>query len=68
MSDENAPKRSRPQPHPGDLVWGAIAIAATLNINKRQAFFLLEKKRIPARKIGGRWCASRAKILEACGG
>ena len=42
-----------------DLLWGAEAIGHALDINARKAFHLLEKKAIPAKKVGGRWVASR---------
>ena len=67
VSTETPSNDTRPKPEPSDLVWGATGIAEVLNVNRRQAFFLLENKRIPARKIGGRWCASRARLLEHCG-
>jgi hypothetical protein len=42
-----------------DLLWGAEAIGKALDVNPRKAFHLLEKKAIPAKKVGGRWVASR---------
>jgi hypothetical protein len=45
-----------------ELLWGAEAIGAALNINARRAFYLLETKAIPAKKIGGRWVASRTGL------
>ena len=48
-----------------DVVWGAAAIGAVINRTERQAFYLLESSNLPAKKIGGLWCASRAKLLEA---
>jgi hypothetical protein len=42
-----------------DLLWGAEAIGKALDVNARKAFHLLEKKAIPAKKVGGRWVASR---------
>jgi hypothetical protein len=52
---------------PSDIVWGAGAIAKVLNLTERQAFHLLESGKLPAKKTG-RWSASRAKLLESCGG
>jgi len=41
------------------MVWGAAAIGAALNLTERQAFFQLEAGRIPgARKFGRNWGAS----------
>jgi hypothetical protein len=47
-----------------DLLWGAAAIAATLNRTARQTFHLLEAGELPARKVGGRWVASRKALRE----
>lgn len=48
-----------------DLIWGATAIGQVLSLkNRRQAFYLLETGAIPARKVGGQWVASRAKLRE----
>ena len=45
-----------------DLVWGAQAIAEEINVSVRRAFDLMEKGKIPAKKVGGRWVADRAKL------
>ena len=45
-----------------DLIWGVAGIATEINRNARQTFHLLENGRLPARKVGGRWCASRAGL------
>jgi hypothetical protein len=66
-TEEKPAKSPRPTYEPADLVWGAEGVAQVLGLNKRQAFFLLEKKKIPAKKVGGRWCVSRSRLLEACG-
>jgi len=42
-----------------DLIWGADAIANELGVNLRQAFYLLDKGEIPAKKVGRKWCTSR---------
>lgn len=42
-----------------DLIWGVRGIAAATGLTPRQAFHQLENGRLPARKIGGRWCSSR---------
>lgn len=47
-----------------DLVWGAEAIGDLLGITTRRAFHLLGQNAIPARKIGGRWVAARARLRE----
>jgi hypothetical protein len=48
-----------------DLVWGARDIARVLGRSERSTFHLLESGHLPARRVGGRWCASRQKLLEA---
>lgn len=50
-----------------ELIWGAERIAAELNVTKRRAFYLLELGEIPARKVGGRWCVSRAALRRHFG-
>jgi hypothetical protein len=42
-----------------DLLWGVKPISEEINRSERQTFHLLENGRLPAKKIGGRWCASR---------
>jgi len=42
-----------------DILWGAAAIAAEIGLNVRQCFYLLETGKIPAKKVGRKWCASR---------
>jgi hypothetical protein len=51
-----------------DLVWGCAAIAAVIHRNQRQTFYLLESGRLPARKVGRLWAASRKKLLAAITG
>ena len=48
-----------------DVLWGADEIGRTIGKPIRATFHLLEAGHLPARKIGGRWCASRRKLLEA---
>ena len=45
-----------------DLVWGAHAIGREIDRSPRQAFYLLETRQIPAKKVGGRWVAVRRKL------
>jgi hypothetical protein len=45
-----------------DLLWGTKAISDEIARSPRQTHYLLENSRLPARKIGGRWCASRAAL------
>jgi hypothetical protein len=56
-----------------DTLQGAAAIAVFLGKTERQTNHLLEKKQIPAFKLGGRWhmrkttCAAYVQRLEAEG-
>jgi hypothetical protein len=45
-----------------DLLWGVDAIAAEINRSPRQTYHMLAKGALPARKVGNRWVASRAKL------
>lgn len=58
-SDRNGTASSTRDLH---LLWGAEAIGAEIGVGVRRTFHLLEKGAIPARKVGGRWVADRAKL------
>jgi hypothetical protein len=61
-------KRNAPAYEPSDIVWGAAAIGRVIGKSERAAFHLLESKKLDsAKKVGGRHCASRAKLLAECG-
>lgn len=47
-----------------EFVWGATAIGAVIGAEASKTFFLLKTKQIPARKVGGRWVASRDRLRE----
>ncbi len=50
--------------HPlsGDLCWGADAIAKEIGRSRQATFHLLAIGELPAKKVGGRWCASRSRL------
>ena len=60
------------KPNLGDdvqMIWGAVAIGAALNLNPRQAFLQLEAGWIPgARKFGRKWGASGAVLRRVLTG
>jgi hypothetical protein len=61
------------KPNLGDdelqMIWGAAAIGAALNLNTRQAFLHLEAGRVPgARKFGRKWVASGAVLRRVLTG
>ena len=45
-----------------DILRGAERIGAYLGLNVRQAFHLLEKGELPAKKIGGRWVTTKQQL------
>jgi hypothetical protein len=47
-----------------DLIWGVAGIGRAIGRNQRQTFHMLENGRLPAKKIGGRWVASRAGLQQ----
>jgi hypothetical protein len=51
-----------------DVIWGCDAIGRVINRTARATFHLLENGRLPARKVGGRWVASRKKLLDTLAG
>lgn len=46
-------------------VWGASEIGKLLNRSRRQIYHLLETGVIDARKIGGTWVSTRARLLRS---
>ena len=50
-----------------DLVWGAEGLARELGINRRRAFYLLQKRLVPARKLGALWVISRNALRRHLG-
>jgi hypothetical protein len=46
-----------------DLIWGCSAIAKAIGRSERSTFHLLERQLLPAKRVGGRWVASRKKLL-----
>jgi hypothetical protein len=48
----------------GDLLWGVQSIANEIDRTERQTFHLLETGRLPARKVGGRWCSTRTRLRK----
>jgi hypothetical protein len=65
---DKTPTKTKRQPKPSDIVWGAADIGRVIGISERAAFHLLENKKLKsAKKVGGRHCGSRAKLLEECG-
>ncbi|NMG39911.1 DNA-binding protein [Chelativorans sp. ZYF759] len=48
-----------------ELVWGANSIAKFIGRTDRQTFHMLNAGLLPAKKIGDRWVASKAKLIAA---
>lgn len=46
-----------------DLIWEVTEIAKLIGRNERQTFHLLNSGQLPAKKVGGRWVASRQKLI-----
>jgi|GraSoiStandDraft_4_1057263.scaffolds.fasta_scaffold2115641_2 hypothetical protein len=51
-----------------DLIWGAAAIARAIGQTERATYHLLANELLPAKRVGGRWVASRRKLLAALTG
>jgi hypothetical protein len=50
-----------------DVIWGCAEIAAFIKRTNRQTLYMLEMGFIPARKVGGKWCASKRALRQALG-
>ncbi|MGU3399177.1 DNA-binding protein [Brucellaceae bacterium D45D] len=46
-----------------ELIWGINAIARLIGRTDRQAFHMASTGQIPAKKVGGRWCAERGELV-----
>lgn len=51
-----------------DLIWEVDAIAHVIRRPRRATYHLLATNQLPARKIGGRWCASKRRLLAFLSG
>lgn len=51
-----------------DLAWGVEEIAAAIGRPERATYHLLSKGELPARKVGGRWVASKRRLLAFLSG
>jgi len=48
----------------GDVVWGAQGIAGVIQRSVVATNHLLQQGALPAKKVAGRWVASRRRLLE----
>lgn len=46
-----------------DLVWGAEEIGKLIGRTPTQTHYMLRNGMLPARQVGERWVASRAKLI-----
>jgi hypothetical protein len=47
-----------------DLLWEVAEIAAFIGREPRQTYHMLSQNQLPARRIAGRWVASKAVLRE----
>ena len=45
-----------------NVIWGGENIAKALNCSKRQAFYLLERGHVQAKKVGAKWCTTEEAL------
>lgn len=46
-----------------DLLWGAEEIGKVIGRSTTQTHYLLRTGKLPAKQVGDRWVASRAKLI-----
>lgn len=46
-----------------DLVWEVDPIAGVIKRDRRATYHLLATGKLPARKVGGRWVASKRRLI-----
>lgn len=44
-------------------LWGVEAIAPVVNRSERATYHLLNKKQLPAKKVGGKWVSTKRQLL-----
>lgn len=47
-----------------DVFWGAEEIAKAIRRTPRQVNHMLATGALPAKKVAGRWCISRAELVR----
>ena len=50
-----------------DILWGAKAIGSFIGKSDRGAFHLLETGKLPGRKVGSQWVASKGELAASLG-
>ena len=45
------------------IIWGAKAIAEVINVDLQKAYYLLQRGRIPGRKVGDEWAVEEGELL-----
>jgi hypothetical protein len=51
-----------------DLLWGAWAIAQEIGRGERATYHLLERGELPAKKVCGRWVATKSNLRKYLAG
>lgn len=51
-----------------DILWGAAAIAEEIGRGERTTYHLLERGELPAKKVCGRWVATKSKLRSYLAG
>jgi hypothetical protein len=49
------------------ILWGAASVGEALGLNKQKAFRLLDSGSLDAagaKKLNGRWCVSRRRLMQ----
>jgi hypothetical protein len=46
------------------IVWGARAIGEVIGVDAQKAYYLLQRGRIPGRKVGDEWTAEESELLD----
>jgi hypothetical protein len=47
-----------------DLVWGVAGIGKVIGRSQRQVFHMIHTKKLPVKKVAGRYCGSRSGLRK----
>jgi hypothetical protein len=50
-----------------DVIFGTVKIGKVLGLTQHQVRYQIDQGRLPVRRIGGRWAASRGALLKFIG-
>jgi hypothetical protein len=67
MASSAAKPANHRREDPIDVIWGIAEIAKVIRRSERQTYHLVATGKLPVKKFGARYCASRRALQELFG-